>query len=53
MMSARALFGCALAALAVNAAAQSYPSRAIRVVIPYPPGGGSDMLIRPIAARVS
>jgi tripartite-type tricarboxylate transporter receptor subunit TctC len=23
------------------------------VVIPYPPGGGSDMLIRPIAARVS
>ncbi len=38
---------------AVNAAAQSYPTRAIRVVIPYPPGGGSDMLIRPIAARVS
>jgi tripartite-type tricarboxylate transporter receptor subunit TctC len=42
-----------LAAAACNAAAQAYPSRAIRVVIPYPPGGGSDMLIRPIAARVS
>ncbi len=39
--------------VALNAAAQSYPTRAIRVVIPYPPGGGSDMLIRPIAARVS
>ena len=38
---------------ALNAAAQSYPTRAIRVMIPYPPGGGSDMLIRPIAARVS
>lgn len=49
----RPLLCCALAAGALNAAAQAYPSRAIRVVIPYPPGGGSDMLIRPIAARVS
>ncbi len=58
-MSARLLIAgaCALAALsamgAMNAGAQGYPTRAIRVVIPYPPGGGSDMLIRPIAARVS
>lgn len=52
-MNARGLIACAWATAALNAAAQSYPSRAIRVVIPYPPGGGSDMLIRPIAARVS
>jgi tripartite-type tricarboxylate transporter receptor subunit TctC len=50
---ARGLIACAWATAALNAAAQSYPLRAIRVVIPYPPGGGSDMLIRPIAARVS
>ena len=49
----RSVLACALAAATVDAAAQAYPSRAIRVVIPYPPGGGSDMLIRPIAARVS
>lgn len=52
-MIVRAWLGGALAAASLNAAAQGYPSRAIRVVIPYPPGGGSDMLIRPIAARVS
>lgn len=52
-MKLRRVLFCALAAGAFNAAAQGYPSRAIRVVIPYPPGGGSDMLIRPIAARVS
>lgn len=54
---ARLLAACAsvlvTALITSYAAAQSYPSRAIRVVIPYPPGGGSDMLIRPIAARVS
>ena len=27
---------------ALNAAAQSYPTRAIRVMIPYPPGNGSS-----------
>lgn len=52
-MIARLLLGCALAFTFLQAAAQGYPSRAIRVLIPYPPGGGSDMLIRPIAARVS
>lgn len=55
MRAGRLLAGtiATIAALAGSAAAQNYPSRAIRVVIPYPPGGGSDMLMRPIAARVS
>ena len=58
-MRAGRLLACAVAIVVTNAvmagsaAAQNYPSRAIRVVIPYPPGGGSDMLMRPIAARVS
>jgi tripartite-type tricarboxylate transporter receptor subunit TctC len=33
--------------------AQSYPNRPVRVVVPYPPGGGTDILGRPIAAFLS
>lgn len=32
--------------------AQSYPSRPIRLIIPYPPGGGTDALARPWAERM-
>lgn len=47
----------ALAALATLAApglarAQSWPSRPIRLIIPYPPGGGTDTLARPWAERM-
>jgi len=34
-------------------AAQSYPTRAIRVVVPYPPGGGNDNMGRLIAQRLT
>ena len=42
-----------LAALAPGAVAQSYPSKAIRMVVPFPPGGGTDLLARPIAQELS
>ena len=29
--------------------AQSYPTKPIRMIIPYPPGGGSDTIFRPFA----
>ncbi len=35
------------------ASAQTYPSRAIRLVIPFPPGGGTDTMARAIAPRMS
>ncbi len=45
-------------ALAVNAYAQTvatgaYPSKSVRIVVPYPPGGGNDLLGRPIAQKLS
>ncbi len=45
---------CGGAALAAPVAAQSpdaYPSRAVRVVVPYAPGGGVDTVIRALAPR--
>ena len=34
-------------------AAQSYPSRPIKVIVPYPPGGNTDLCGRLFAQRLS
>ncbi len=45
--------GTALAFAAGSAAAQTYPAKPVRVVIPWPPGGGNDIAGRVIMAKVS
>ena len=41
------------AVLAFAAHAQEFPTRAVRVIVPYPPGGGVDGMARPLADRLS
>jgi tripartite-type tricarboxylate transporter receptor subunit TctC len=45
----RAIAALALACFAAAAQAQSWPTKQARIVVPYPPGGGIDILARQLA----
>jgi tripartite-type tricarboxylate transporter receptor subunit TctC len=49
----RLLVSIALALCAATAWAQSYPNRAVRMLVGFPPGGGTDILARVLAPQLS
>jgi tripartite-type tricarboxylate transporter receptor subunit TctC len=50
-ISRRATLGLTLAPLAMPALAQDWPSRPVRCIVPYPPGGPTDLVGRVVAQR--
>ena len=49
----RALLTIFLAFLSASVLAQSYPSRPVRIVVAFPPGGSADVLARLMAVKLS
>src|SRR5256886_3557200 len=53
VMRARAALVLLAFGFALSCAAQTYPSRAIRIVVAFPAGGGSDLAARVVAQKLS
>jgi len=49
----RAALVAACGISAAGAVAQGYPTRPVRMIVPYPPGGTSDILARLVGARLT
>ena len=47
------ILGCACALACGITQAQTFPSGAMRLSVPFPPGGGTDILARPIAQKLN
>jgi len=52
LLAAAAALPAAPALIPAAARAQAFPTRPVRMVIGFPPGGGSDQVGRPLAARM-
>jgi len=47
------LLACAALLMGSAAFAQTYPAGAMRIVVPFPPGGGTDILSRAVAQKLN
>lgn len=58
-MRAETLLACLAIAMAAGAAAPdaagqaAYPARAVRMIVPFPPGGGTDITSRTVARKLN
>jgi len=52
-MMTRVFAGIVLSCITGVSAAQSFPNKPIRLIVPFPPGGGTDVLAREAALRVA
>lgn len=47
------LLSAASLLVATSSLAQNYPNRSIKLIVPFPPGGGTDLVSRELAAALS
>jgi len=47
------LLACALAVISLSAAAQDFPSKTIKIIVPNPPGGAGDISARLVATKLT
>ncbi len=52
-MAKRAAFAAFFLVFAAQVAAQDWPTKPVRVIVPFPPGGGTDTVARPLSAKLS
>jgi tripartite-type tricarboxylate transporter receptor subunit TctC len=52
-MFRRALAVAVLVAASATAAAQEFPTKPIKLIVPFPPAGGTDIMARVVAQKVS
>jgi tripartite-type tricarboxylate transporter receptor subunit TctC len=52
LLAAALCIGCALHGSVAHAQAQDYPTRPVKIVIPFPPGGPTDGMARIISERL-